>query len=229
VTDYAEITNLNLINAVTDKKVESLTGGEKINYGSLGTNKINIEAKTNPWTVGSVKFVLDGVTKVENAAPYAWAGDSPKDGGTDYHAFTLAPGAHHLVVTPYGGPNATGTVGKAYTVDFQVDNGGFVFNGAGRLGTGEPEPETAGAVLAVAPNPFTDRTTLTFTATEAGPARLEVYSPAGTRVGRLFDGPVEAGTPYRCTFEGGSLPAGLYVARLTTGHRVTHCKLLLGR
>ncbi len=229
VVNQPVVSGLTLINAVTDKEVGVLATGQTINYGMLGTNQVNLRDNTNPGKVGSVRFNLDGVIKIENAAPYTYVGDSPKDGGTNYNAFTLAPGAHKLVVTPYAGPNATGTAGKAYTVDFQVVQGGFVFNGASRPGTGGPEPETDGAPLTAAPNPFTDRTTLTFTATEDGPARLEVYSPAGTRVGLLFDGPLEAGKPYRCTFEGGSLPAGLYVGRLTTGHRVTHRKLLLGR
>ncbi len=229
VTDRPVVTDLTLINAVTDASLGTLNNGKEINYLTLGTSKINIRANTNPGTVGSVKFNLDGVVKFENAAPYTWAGDSPKDGGTNYHAFTPAPGAHKLVVTPYTGPNGTGTAGKAYAVDFQIKNGGFSLTEAGRLAAGGPEPEADGASLTAAPNPFADRATLTFTATQSGPARLEVYGPTGTRTSLLFEGTVEAGKTYQYAFDGTALPPGLYVGRLTTGHRVTHRKLLLSR
>jgi hypothetical protein len=228
VTDQPVVSSLTLINAATDKAVGPLSPGQTINYASLGTNQINIRANTLPGTVGSVKFNLDGVTKTENAAPYAYAGDTPKDGGTNYHAFTPGVGTHKLVVTPYAGPNGSGAAGTPYEVSFKVESGGFAAAEAGRLAVEGPAGSES-TPLTAAPNPFTDRTWLTFTATEDGPARLEVYGPAGTRVGLLFEGTVEAGKQYRYAFEGGSLPAGLYVGRLTTGNRVTHCKLLLGR
>ncbi|MBD0257329.1 MAG: hypothetical protein ICV83_16545, partial [Cytophagales bacterium] len=229
VIDAPAVSSLTLINAVTDKAVGTLSPGQKVNYATLGTGHINIRANLTPGNVGSVKFLLDDVAIIENLAPYTLAGDSPKDGGINYHAFTPAPGYHELEITIHPSSGGKGLPVTTFKTHFQVVQGGFVFAEAGRVGAGDPEPGTDGASLTAAPNPFTDRATLTFTAPEAGPARLEVYSPAGTRVSLLFDGPVEAGKPYRCTFEGGSLPAGLYVGRLTTGRRVTHTKLLLGR
>ncbi len=80
-----------------------------------------------------------------------------------------------------------------------------------------------------APNPFAGRITLTFKATEDGPARLEVYSPTSTRISLLFRGQVEPGKKYQCAFNGTPLPPGVYVGRLTTGDKVAHRKLLLGR
>jgi hypothetical protein len=174
--------------------------------------------------VGSVRFNLDGVLKTENAAPYTYAGDAPKSGGgTNYYGFTLSAGYHNLVVTPYAGANGSGTAGKPYEIYF------YVQTGSARLAAEGPESETDADALTAAPNPFAGRTTLSFTATEDGPARLEVYSPTGTRTSLLFEGQVEAGKTYQHTFDGTALPPGVYVGRLTTGGKVSHQKLLLGR
>jgi hypothetical protein len=223
VVNHPVISNLTLINAATDAAVGPLSSAQTINYANLGTNKINIRANTNPGTVGSVKFILDGVTKVENGAPYAYAGDAPKSGGgTNYNGFTPGPGFHQLRVIPYTGSNGTGTSGPAYEVYF------YVQAGSARLAAGT-EPEGAATNLTVAPNPFGDRTTLSFSSREAGPARLEVYAPNGTLLRQLYEGTVEAGQRYTVELDAAGLPSGVYVGRLTTGKRVTHQKLVLTR
>ena len=225
VVNRPVVTSVTLINAATDASAGTLVNSQTIYYGSLGTNQINIRANTAPGTMGSVRFVLDGgAPKTENAAPYTYAGDTPKSGGgTNYLGFTPAVGYHYLVVTPYSGANGSGTPGAPYNVYF------YVQTGSGRLAAEGPEPETQTAAFTAAPNPFADRTTLTFTATEDGPARLEVYNTTGTPVRLLFEGQVEAGKPYGHTFDGAGLPPGVYVGRLTTGNKVTHQKLLLSR
>jgi hypothetical protein len=226
VVNQPVVTGLTLYNAATDASLGALTSGQTINYGTLGTNQINIRANTNPGTVGSVRFNLDGVLKTENAGPYTWAGDALKpDGSTNYLPFTPGVGYHNLKVTPYSGANGSGTAGKTYEIYFYVQTGGF----SARLAAGGPAPETDAASLTAAPNPFAGRTTLTFTATEDGPARLEVYSPAGTRTNLLFEGQVESGKTYQYAFDGATLPAGVYVGRLTTAGNVAHRKLVLGR
>ncbi len=226
VVNQPVVTGLTLYNASTDASLGALTNGQTINYASIGTNQINIRANTNPGTVGSVRFNLDGVLKTENAAPYTYAGDAPKSGGgTNYYGFTLSTGYHNLKVTPYSGSNGSGTAGKTYEIYFYVQTGGY----SARLAAEGPEPETDAASLTAAPNPFADRTTLTFTAPEDGPARLEVYSPTGTRTRLLFEGQVESGKTYQYAFDGTALPPGVYVGRLTTAGKVSHRKLVLGR
>ncbi len=221
VVNQPVVSGLTLINAATDAAVGLLVNAQTINYSNLGTDKINIRANTNPGTVGSVKFVLDGVTKVENAAPYAYAGDAPKSGGgTNYLSFTPGAGFHQLKVTPYAGSNGTGTAGKPYEIYF------YVQAGSGRVAA-ETEPEAAANRLTAAPNPFSDRTMLGFTSQEAGPARLELYAPNGTLLRQLYEGTVEAGQRYTVELDAAGLPSGVYVGRLTTGKRVTHQKLVL--
>lgn len=91
---------------------------------------------------------------------------------------------------------------------------------------------TAFALEAAYPNPFSERTTLTLRLAEAGPATLIVYDVAGRAVATLADGVLTAGE-HRVTWDGTaadgrSLPAGLYVARLTgsAGHAVSKLTLL---
>lgn len=71
------------------------------------------------------------------------------------------------------------------------------------------------ALLAPAPNPFTDRTALTLRTAQGGPTRLEVFDALGRQVARLHDGPLPPGE-HRFVLDGGNLAPGLYVARLTT-------------
>jgi hypothetical protein len=84
----------------------------------LPTRNLNIRANTNPGTVGSVRFDLDGVTgyAIENAAPYALAGDS----SANYNRWTPSVGSHALTGTPFAGAGASSTSGTAVTLLFSV-------------------------------------------------------------------------------------------------------------
>ena len=83
------------------------------------------------------------------------------------------------------------------------------------LDADEPAPSADAALaLAAYPNPATDAATLRFAVAEAGEATLVVYDALGREVARLVDG-VVAGT-VETSVDTGALPAGLYVARLTT-------------
>lgn len=75
-----EVTSLTLVNASTNKDIQTLNDGDTINLYNTGFS-LNIRANTNPSTVGSVRFGLDGKNnyQTENAAPYALAGDNRCD------------------------------------------------------------------------------------------------------------------------------------------------------
>lgn len=73
--------------------------------------------------------------------------------------------------------------------------------------------------LTATPNPFSARTSLSFTLAAAGPVRLEVYDRLGRQVRSLVAGRLEAGT-HVATWdgldgEGSRLKAGVYLVRLT--------------
>lgn len=65
------------------------------------------------------------------------------------------------------------------------------------------------------PNPFRDRTTITFALPQATRATLAVYNLLGERVATLVDGFLPAGR-YQVVFDASELPAGLYQYQLET-------------
>ncbi len=113
-----EIVKFMLINADTDDVIGELENGDVINFAELGTDDISIKAVTDPETVGSVRFSLDGVTNfhTENIFPYVIAGDS----NGDYNAWTPSLGQHELTATPFTQSNRNGEVGQSKTVSFSV-------------------------------------------------------------------------------------------------------------
>jgi hypothetical protein len=87
-----------------------------INYATLPTQNLNVEATTTG-VVGSVVFKLDGtVFRIENTAPYALAGNN----GTDYFPWTPSLGGHNLTATAYPQPNGQGTAGNTLLSYFIV-------------------------------------------------------------------------------------------------------------
>lgn len=81
--------------------------------------------------------------------------------------------------------------------------------------------------LAIFPNPASDATTLAFAITEEGPATLVVYDALGREVARPVDGAVEGVVEAR--LDASALPAGVYVARLTTAGRTETVRLTVVR
>lgn len=115
------VTSFTLVNADTDKDIATLTSGYVINYSTIGTKNLNIRANTNPGTVGSVVFSLNGAAKTESVAPYTFGGDAVTSTGTNYNAMTaLATGTHSITATPYSASSGSGTKGTPLTVSFSV-------------------------------------------------------------------------------------------------------------
>src|SRR5688572_32369018 len=79
------VTSFSLINADTDVPIRTLVNGDVLNYSTLPTRNLNIRANTSPATVGSVVFFLDGVRKVENYAPYSYAGEIVSGSTVNYN------------------------------------------------------------------------------------------------------------------------------------------------
>ncbi|GBD00599.1 hypothetical protein HRbin18_00309 [bacterium HR18] len=65
------------------------------------------------------------------------------------------------------------------------------------------------------PNPFREKTTITFALPQTMPATLAIYNLLGQRIVTLVDGQLPAGR-YEVVFEASTLPAGLYQYRLET-------------
>ena len=84
-------------------------------------------------------------------------------------------------------------------------------------------------IQSVSPNPFNSMVKLTYTVRQASlPVRLTIHDIAGRELATLVDGQVSAGT-HEVVFEGTTLTAGIYYARLGMGAEVQTVKMLLVR
>jgi hypothetical protein len=120
-TQEAQVTSFTLVNADNNQDLQTLAWGTVINLATLPTQKLNIRANTNPSTVGSVLFTLDGaqtITRTENIVPYTLFGDQ----NGNYNAVTPATGSYTLTATPYSSSNAEGTAGTPLSLSFTVVN-----------------------------------------------------------------------------------------------------------
>jgi subtilisin family serine protease len=111
------VTSFVLINADTDQPIAPLEEGDVLNLATLPTRNLNIQAVTNPTTVGSVRFWLNGnFLRTESGAPYAAFSDNQGD----YFAWTPPVGSHELIAQPYTQSGARGTAGTSLEVNFSV-------------------------------------------------------------------------------------------------------------
>ncbi|MDX1531600.1 MAG: T9SS type A sorting domain-containing protein, partial [Rhodothermales bacterium] len=80
------------------------------------------------------------------------------------------------------------------------------------------EPGTEAAAVTVEapyPNPFADAATVALRLRQSERVRIEVLDVLGRRVALLHDGPLAGDTRHAFRFDGGALPAGLYLVRVT--------------
>lgn len=112
------ITQLVLVDAVSNLDISPLEGGDTLNFFYLPAIELNVRAETDPGTVGSVGFEYDGQIDfaTENFTPYALTGDAKGD----YNPWTPTLGSHTLTATPYTAPNRGGEAGNPKTVNFVV-------------------------------------------------------------------------------------------------------------
>ena len=76
------------------------------------------------------------------------------------------------------------------------------------------------------PNPFNPVTSIDFTMSETGTARLTVYTLDGRSVATLWSGPAVRGT-HTVSFDASSLPSGIYACTLTSTQGVQTRKMVL--
>ncbi len=116
------VTSFTLIDADSNQPIpgyEILADGAVIDPTSLPTSHLNIRANTDPQNVGSVSFVLDDYTHVENIPPFALFGNL----GSNYLDGELAPGSHVLSAIPFSENGAGGSAGTGLRISFTVGDG----------------------------------------------------------------------------------------------------------
>ncbi|WP_299461681.1 DUF5060 domain-containing protein [uncultured Microscilla sp.] len=117
---YAQqsVMSMTLVNANNNNDLYELSNAQIINLASLPGNQLNVRANTSPYSVGSVRFYLNGsLFRTENVAPYALNGD---DSGDYYPWNPPLNSPVTLKAIPFSGGNGSGIQGIAFelTVTF---------------------------------------------------------------------------------------------------------------
>jgi hypothetical protein len=86
-----------------------------------------------------------------------------------------------------------------------------------------------GAIVESSPNPTSGASYVTFSVPTDEYTTLEVYDISGRKIADLFGQNVQSGAEYRVEFNGGGLPNGVYVYRLTTESEVVIEKFMIAR
>lgn len=114
----AQVTSFTLINADTDKDIQTIANGAVLNLAALPTRNLNIRANV-AGAIGSVVFALSGAAtqnQTESTAPYALFSDYQGN----YNAWTPNVGSYSLTARPYSGGGGAGTLGTVTTIRFSV-------------------------------------------------------------------------------------------------------------
>ncbi|PSR53653.1 hypothetical protein AHMF7605_09010 [Adhaeribacter arboris] len=235
-----KVVSYTLMNADTNKEIQTIANGGVLNLAALPTKNLNIRVNTNPEIVGSVIMVLGGrgsLTKTETAAPYAVFGDV----SGDYSAWVPPIGDYTLKTTPYTLAKGAGTAGTPLTINFKIVNvaGGSPVEinyvpGTDSLAVEESAedpysgeaPATEEVRLTNFPNPFQNQTTFQFSFPEEQEYTLEIYDLNGTLVNRLKTDTAPAGELIEVTWQSDHLNNGIYVVRLITDHEVQHLQII---
>jgi len=86
----------------------------------------------------------------------------------------------------------------------------------------------ASSLLAIYPNPFNPRTTVTYFVTRSGPVDVSVYDPGGRLVTTLASGWHSSGR-YSAAWNGGATGSGVYFVRCVSGAETRTQKAVLIR
>jgi hypothetical protein len=116
VASAQSINSFTIVNADSDADVATFTSSATVSLAS--TPRINVRANTSQ--ASSVLFTQGASTRTENAAPFAFKGNT----GSDYLTWAPVPGFYQITATPYSSTGAKGTKGASATLTLTVVAGG---------------------------------------------------------------------------------------------------------
>jgi hypothetical protein len=209
------VTGFNLINAKTNQVIQKLDSGAVINLAFLPTNRLNIQALTNPGHVGSVGFELNGPqfkNREDQSFPYSVWGD--KNG--DYYSWMPALGTYTLLARSYSQLNGISNRSPERIISFTlIDDPNVNAKSVPTPGTGSGNSSGLSEIFSAYPNPFCSSSEIKLDLPRDAEVKLEVYSlyaGPGKKV-QLFEGFLEAGK-HSFTFTPSEVQAsGVYLVR----------------
>jgi len=190
-------------------------------YLTAGVTVLHVQNLSGGAELGISLHPMDGtiVGKFDTVAGGYAAGSGP---GRDVGITPVVPtdGYYGLTVWKTTGDD------RNLAAEYQVR----ITEGLSGVGDGLP---TLPASLAAHPNPFNPVTTISFSLSEAGEARIAVHDLRGIRVRELLDEWLPAG-PHEVTWDGRDnqgrvMGSGTYVVRMVAGVRVVNKKVSLAK
>ncbi len=161
-------------------------------------------------------FFAGTICKSENTI------DISDAGVLDYVNFVKVVNNNTLTKTP-DGYDLDGVVAVGTCVDFDIET--FLAEQQALLSVNAAEAGSLG--FKTYPNPTSGISNIEFVAKKNGKVLIEVYDINGRNVGNVFNQNTFAGQHYKADFNGSSLPAGMYIYKITTNDNVTSEKFVI--
>jgi hypothetical protein len=113
----ASVVGLELLDAATGDVLAQLGDGFDLNLSDYPGRDLAVVAVTDPETVGSVRFIVNGETvQTESQPPYSLTGDQ---GGT-HNPWTPEPADYRIEAVPFRESGGHGRRGQPLTVEVRV-------------------------------------------------------------------------------------------------------------
>ncbi len=216
-----KVKSFTLVDANTNQDIQEIKYGDVLYMDQLPAN-LNIRVNTLPERVSYVTVNFNDTQRIEHVPPYAVAGD--RDG--NYHAISprLSPGYYSLYATStILDTNRQAQQSHREYLCFQV-----IERQTASSQTAE-KPYSTSTQLVAFPNPFTQQINLEVNVQEPSTIVLEVFDLQGRLISTLFKGWASPDQIQSFMFDGSTLPAGVYLGKLSTGRSTHYQKLLLNK
>jgi hypothetical protein len=121
-TATPKVTGFTLINSITEDAIQKLKDGDVLYTASLSTTDLSFRADTNPKSVGSVVFVLNGDTRfqVDSLPPYTLKGYF----NGKYFSWSYKSGQQNVLkATPFISDDGSGDAGVPFEIRFTIIDG----------------------------------------------------------------------------------------------------------
>ncbi|GGF13726.1 hypothetical protein GCM10011383_26210 [Hymenobacter cavernae] len=194
-----------------------------VDYAQLGNNNVSISfGKSGTETYAELHFAagLGTFSPLSNTGNVQY-----RIAKSDWSNFNQANDFSYLPAADVFAENAHITAYVNGTLVYGQEPMSATRSTAAALGT--DSGTSAKATVSSYPNPFSGSTTIAFTAAHSQDYQLEIYDISGRLVRKLQAGKAQAGQLVEVEWQAGNTPAGLYLARLTTGTTVQQVKLVL--